>query len=89
MPNCFQLYKKGEEEPTVLQNIDDELWLKFTGSVPEPNKQWYSNWYGSVGLMLSCGQSFQEIKETLSVSMGPVIDYLNENYTQHAWYEHK
>ena len=87
MPNCFQLYRKGEAEPTVLQNIDNELWLKFTGSIPKQNDTWYFNWYSSIGLMLSCGKDFNDIREILSREMEPIIDYLDCNYTSQAWYE--
>ncbi len=89
MPNCFQLIKKGEEEPTVLQTIDDDLWNLFENSVPDPNTQWYRNWYNTIGLMLSVGRSFEEIRMELSDEMGPIISYLSENYTIRCWFEHK
>jgi hypothetical protein len=85
MPNCFQLIKISDLEPAVLQDIDNELWLKFAGSIPEPNDKWYLNWYNTVGVMLSCGRTFREIKKELSEEMAPVINYLGQNYLSRAW----
>jgi hypothetical protein len=85
MPNCFNLTKIGEQEPTVLQKIDNELWLEFWGSIPEPNDFWYQNWYNIIGMLLACGRSFTEIKEILCGEMRPVIEYLAANYTSCAW----
>lgn len=87
MPNCFQLTRKGSDEATKLQEIDNELWLEFNGSIPEPNDKWYMNWYNTVGLMLACGKTFEQIKEELSEDIGPVVDFLNHNYTARSWAE--
>jgi hypothetical protein len=89
MPNCFQLYKKGEEEPSILQDVDNDLWLKFEGSIPEPNDKWYQNWYNTVGLLLAMGESFDQIKENASIEMYVVVSYLERIYTHSAWYSHK
>jgi hypothetical protein len=89
MPNCFQLYRKGEAEPSILQDIDNELWLKFGGAIPEPNDHWFMGWHDSIGLMLACGNSFEKIKATLSKEIRPIVEYLENNYTPAAWYEHK
>lgn len=91
MPNCFSLTKIDEEEPTKLQEVDDDLWLKFTGSVPEPNEEWFRGWYDCVGLDLALGRTFTEIKAGYSVNsrMGPVVEYIEKHYTARCWYEHK
>jgi hypothetical protein len=91
MPNCFQLTKIGEEVATTLQEVDNELWLKFVGSIPKPNDHWYCGWYDSVGFDLACGNSFDVIKASYSVNsrIVPVIEYLKKYYTARSWYEHK
>ena len=94
MPNCFQLIKKGEEEPTNLQTIDDEIWLKFYGSIPEPNLHWYCGWYDCIGLRLAMGKCFKDIQKEFSVGnwtekIKNVLDHLQEHYTARSWYEHK
>ena len=90
MPNCFQLYKKGESEPTILQKIDDDLWNHFEGAVPEPNDKWYLDWYNTVGLSLACGMGWEGIRELcLTDRAKEVVDYLAERYETSAWYSPK
>lgn len=90
MPNCFQLTKIGEEEPTTLQNIDNDLWNLFGGGVPEPNDKWFMNWHGTIGLSLACGQGWDEIRSyCLTDRARAVVDYLKENYTSSSWYSPK
>jgi uncharacterized protein YcfL len=91
MPNCFQLTKIGEQEPTVLQIVDDELWLEFTGKVPVPNVRWYRYWYDTIGLELAMGRSFKQILISLKAQskLAPIIEYLEKHYIIRCWYEHK
>lgn len=91
MPNCFQLIKIGEDEPTPFAEIDDKLWLEFEGSIPEPHDQWYRYWFDTIGLELSMGRSWTQIKQDLSSNskMGPIVDYLSKHYTARSWYERK
>jgi len=89
MPNCFQLTKKGESEPSKLEEIDNELWLKFEGSIPEPNDRWWANWYNIVGLPLACGKSFNEIALEAEGELLEAINYLDKNYEVRSWYSHR
>jgi hypothetical protein len=91
MPNCFQLTKIGEEEPSTLVEIDNALWLKFEGSVPEPNDYWFRGWYDSVGFELALGRTFTEIRAQWSVNsrITPVVEYLEKHYTVRCWAEKK
>ena len=90
MPNCFQLTKIGEQEPTTLQDIDNDLWNLFGGGVPEPNDKWYLNWYGTVGFDLANGQNWDDIlKNCKTDNQKAVVNYLKENYTSSAWYSPK
>lgn len=90
MPNCFQLTKKGEFEPKELQLIDDEMWVKLTGTKPELNDKWYLNWYNLIGLALACGKSLEWcVNEFAGNPLEKVAQFLEANYTTDAWFEHK
>ena len=90
MPNCFQLIDKETGEAVILQELDNTLWMKFTGSVPKINNRWYKNWYNTIGLLLACGKNWDEIREDLvDGEPDPVIDYLEERFTPSSWYELK
>ena len=87
MPNCFQLTRKKHSSPEILQQVDRELWEHFTGSIPEPDDHWYFNWYGTIGLMLSCGKTFAELKDRYSETMLPIVEYLEEHFEVRCWAE--
>ena len=94
MPNCFQLYKKGCSEPSILQAVDDELWLKFFGNVPEPNDHWYCGWYDCIGFRLSMGRTFEDIQKEFSegnwsTKIKNALNHLQKHYTTRSWYQHK
>lgn len=90
MPNCFQLIKIGEQEPSILQEIDRDLWNHFEGNVPEPDNKWYLNWYNTIGFSLSCGNSWEEIRELcLTDRIKAVVDYLAANYRSCSFYSPK
>jgi hypothetical protein len=90
MPNCFQLTRKGEEEPRTLSELDTDLWVLFEGSEPEGNTAWYRSWYDVIGLALACGKELNEVVEMLKGSrLEDVAEFLCTNYNTKAWYEHK
>jgi len=96
MPNCFNLTRIGESEPTKLQTIDDMMRAHF-GAPADPVK-WYLGWYNSVGFALAVGKRFSEIKkiyrdyvaeshEPADEQMVKVIEWLEENFESNAWAE--
>jgi len=91
MPSCFQLIKRGETEPSILQDVDVEMWNHFKGGEPKGNDQWYHNWYNNIGLSLATGQSFSDIAKGYADSpkMLNIVEYLEERYTTYAWREFK
>jgi hypothetical protein len=52
MPNCFQLYPKGSNEPAILQQVDDRLREHFE-QPPDP-KHWLADWYHVIGFLIAC-----------------------------------
>lgn len=98
MPNCFQLFRKGEKEPAILQKVDDELRVAFE-QPPDP-ENWLGGWYNYIGLCLAVGNSFEEIiadfdqrvandpTDYWAKDMADIARWLNEHYTSDAWYEH-
>lgn len=89
MPNCFTLTKKGEDKPAVLQDIDDEMRAHF--GEPPDNKHWLWCWYDCIGLALSCGETWDEQRESFedSPKLLEIVNYLEEYYVPDCWFEHK
>ncbi|MDA3808600.1 MAG: hypothetical protein PF440_11900 [Thiomicrorhabdus sp.] len=94
MPVCYQLTRVGEDKPSMLQDIDSELWEKFS-STPEPenNDKWFLNWHNTVGMLLAMGKTFKDIRRILDLPSESVDDkvltYLETNYTSNSWREFK
>jgi hypothetical protein len=92
MPNCFQLTKKGESEPTSLVKVDEEI-CAHLGREVHP-KWWCCGWYDIIGFSLAMGDDFAKIRGWLeannfSEDMIKILDYLEANYTASSWYETK
>ena len=51
MPNCFQLTKKGETEPTTLHKVDEELCRLL--DVPVHDTYYVMNWYNTIGMWIA------------------------------------
>ena len=94
MPNCFQLSYKDTCKPASLRDVDNRLWEEVGGIEPDP-KNWYLNWYNTIGLSLACGNNWDQIREIyqesieLNPSCGAVIDYLEAHYDSSSWWEGK
>ena len=86
MPNCFQLTRNGDKEAMSLLQIDDSI-CKHMGVEADPI-WWCCNWYEVIGLLLSCGKSFDEIIENdFSDEIKKIAEYLRDNFVSYAWYE--
>lgn len=96
MAACFQLIKKGTEEPALLNSIDEELCAHF--NVPVHPNDWYKNWYNTIGFRLALGKTFDEIKPELQKlaeeypdsecpQLVLIVDYLQEHYESTNWSE--
>ena len=101
MPNCFQLTKKGESEPTPLSKIDEEL-CHLVGIEVHPTR-YVLGWFDSIGWWIAVRghdlgteeiwQDFNEWFEPgkteesklLFQHMKNMLDYLNENYSSRGW----
>lgn len=88
MPNCFQLTRKGDEKPSILTEIDTELWNKFEGAEPDDNTKWYKSWYGAIGPAIACGQDWDWCRKHYK-GLIAIIDFLEANFETNAWYERK
>ncbi len=93
MPNCFQLRKKGEKEPSTFQDIDEEI-CKHLGVTPDPVK-YHCGWYDLIGWRLAIGNEFPAIikefkgepEDPYYVKLTKIAEWLNEHYTSSAWAE--
>lgn len=86
MPNCFTLTKKGETEPTTLNKLDEEI-CEFLGEPVDP-VHYVADWYNTIGLMLACGKTLPQCKEIFThETTHKIVDFLDEHYVAHAWYE--
>ena len=95
MPNCFQLTRKNEKEPSKLTLIDEEICKHFRVA-PDPVK-WFHNWYDIIGLSIAMGDELGSEKLRANtekyLDINPqimeVLSFLEENYTSCAWHAHK
>ena len=87
MSRCFALTKKGENKPTKLQAIDDEMRVAF--GAPPDSSQWFRGWYNIIGLGLAVGKTFEQLTELFNddAELVAVIDYLAERYMSDCWRE--
>lgn len=85
MPACFQLTRKGEREPAILQSVDNAMREHF-GAEPSETA-WYERWYDTIGLGLALGHSFERLKTEFFPNKAAIIDWLEANYTTDAWHE--
>jgi hypothetical protein len=89
MPNCFQLTRKGSQEPEKLANIDKEICALL--EQPVDPILYCESWYDTIGFGLACGKDWVGLREVYKdyPALLKVIDYLETNYTFNAWYEPK
>lgn len=103
MPACFQLRKKGEQEPDDLIAVDESI-CKHLGASCDPER-WVGNWYDSIGYMLATcdhklGSEGFKIKvkmwshgfdgyEDRQQVLQPILKFLEENYESDSWHENK
>ena len=87
MPRCFALTKKGENEPTKLQAIDDEMRVAF-GEPPDADN-WLWHWHDGIGPILAYGKTWDQVREVFwySHELLRVVDYLEERYVPDCWQE--
>lgn len=97
----FQLFEKNHlgpvpAEPVSFQEIDALMCAHF-GKEVSPTKYLLS-WYDSVGLLLACGKSFEEIRTTYTELQAEypedtwptetlnIINWLDDNYVANCWW---
>ena len=102
MPNCFQLTPLGKSEPESLNLVDAKI-CKFLNIEVDEVKYAYG-WYSTIGFALACGQSIDQIRETLFQQFKyaackdevdayqrliDIADFIKDNYSVRAWYSRK
>lgn len=105
MPSCFSLTKKGEDKPTPLSKIDEELCVHFNHAVHPVTYLW--GWYDAIGFNLAIGKSFPEVREHFQKMLLTdeikndeqsillverwisMVGYLEDHYTSDSWKEWK
>jgi hypothetical protein len=88
MPNCFQLTRKGETEPTKLTVIDDFICNKLNEE-PDPER-WCRHWMDTLGLGFALGRTFDELRKAFAdTDLIEVIDILEEHFLVNAWVQRK
>lgn len=93
MPACFQLFLKSDPEagPVVLQKVDEMICAHF--DVPVDPNYWIGNWYGTIGMMLAIGRTFEDcyydIFKDSNDGFKEMIQFLDDNFTTNCWTERK
>ncbi len=85
MANFFTLTKKGTDKPQNFQTIDDEMRVCFEIEADEIN--FLYSWYDNIGLLLACGMSWKEIRNTFHDAPELLLccDYLETRYNTDSW----
>lgn len=91
----FQLSRKTDGNIIPPQIVDNEL-CQYLG-VPADTDNYYCGWYDSIGWGLTCGASFQDLRESAGKKLErqperaeyfgkifQILDYLDENFTANA-----
>lgn len=67
MPNCFQLYRKGDPsaEAVLLHTVDEEMCQHF--QVPVSKENWCGDWYNLIGYELAAGRDWNYIRQELAI----------------------
>lgn len=89
MPNCFELIRKGETEPSTLISVDIAICEHL--DMPVDPKRYADSWYDIIGLGLACGKTLAEIAaiEADYPTTVKICDFLAENYTVNTFYSSK
>lgn len=63
MPNCFQLFRKGEKEAATLSSVDKAICDHFKEDC-DP-KYYYKGWFDAIGFSIAMGASLgsKKLKE--------------------------
>lgn len=89
MPNCFQLYKKGEDSPSDLVVVDNEMCAHF-GASPDPVR-YFEAWFDIIGFRLATGYSFVDMRVEFAkdARLVEIVDWLDQHYSPNAFYQCK
>jgi hypothetical protein len=100
MPNCFSLTRRNNLDagPVSLWDVDEEI-CKHLNVEPWPD-EYYHQWYGTIGLALACGYSFESIIEGIKgdIQQYPesiqyyktklrIAEFLRDNFASECWAE--
>jgi hypothetical protein len=97
MPNCYQLYRKGETRggitptyPATLQSVDEAICQHF--GVPVHPKYWFRDWHNIIGFKIAMGSALgsSELRQWITENADDLLDvlaFLETNYTSDAWAE--
>ena len=90
MPNCFQLFKKGQTNVVTLSSVDEEL-CRMLGKEIDP-EYYVAQWVDTIGFMIAMGNELgsEALRNKFTGEiLLKCLTYLEENYTSTAFYQHK
>jgi hypothetical protein len=83
MPNCIQLFRKGEKEPLSFHRVDEEICKLM--NMPVSKDEWCCGWYNTIGLLIALGKTLPEITEMqLGANLHQIVVFMAEHYTSDA-----
>ena len=83
MPNCFTLTPIGSSEPASLAAVDEAICAHL--DIPCDKTFYAHGWYDTIGFLLACGRSFDQIK--VRGELEQIRRFLAANYTSDCWAE--
>lgn len=84
MAAYYTLTRKGEETPTNLVQIDEEMCAHF-GVTPDVEK-WYRNWENTIGLGIALGKNWDQLREIFQEDTD-IINWMEEHFISNSWYQ--
>ena len=93
MPTVVNLIKHGEQKPSSLAQVDDDL-CKFLGVTPDPDIC-YAHWFDIIGFAIACGRTLDQLIERYTqgdeadTTYATIARWLKDNYTAEVYYQPK
>jgi hypothetical protein len=94
MPNCFQLFRKGESSPLVLNRVDEEICTFL--QVPVDDRKYCYDWFNVIGFLIAMGKPLGSEELRIAVrdwtdvveyqeKLLEILDFMESRYTSDAF----
>jgi hypothetical protein len=83
MAQYFQLFDKNTGEAKRFLDVDEEICNHM--GIKADDIKWAHQWYDIIGLFLSCGKNWDEIRIAVDGELKEIVDFMEDNYRAECW----